>query len=93
MYVHENQINGKVYVGKCLLPSRRFLGKGWGYTRHPRFIEDIKKYGWDNFSHEILYDDLTEAEAYRLEAFLIDYYSANNPKYGYNRMSGRKLKR
>lgn len=88
VYVHENQMNGKVYIGKSCLPHHRFGANGVGYNHNKAFAEDINLYGWDNFSHEILYEELTETEAYELESFLIGYYHAYDSKYGYNHQRG-----
>jgi len=57
---------------------------GDGYKRCPLFYRAIKKYGWDNFSHEVLYDKLTKDEAISDEIYLIQYYKSNNNKFGYN---------
>lgn len=93
VYVHENQINGKVYVGMTSNPKFRFAGNGSSY-KHSRnggttaFGKAIEEYGWDAFSHEILWDDLTIDEARRLERFAISYYDSTNPEKGYNRHPG-----
>lgn len=48
----------------------------------------IQKYGWENFSHEILYEVSTIEEANKLEIELIEQYKANDPAYGYNLQAG-----
>ena len=93
VYVHENQINGKVYVGMTCCPEKRFAGKGSNYKqffrgRKSKFGLAIEKYGWDNFTHEIIWDNLTINEARRMERHLIDFYSATDPQYGYNSNQG-----
>lgn len=93
VYVHENQVNGKVYVGMTSCPRFRLAGNGSAYIHSSNggttaFGRAIKKYGWNTFSHEILWDDLTINEARRLERFLISYYDSTNPDKGYNRHKG-----
>lgn len=48
----------------------------------------LKKYGWDNFSHEILLSDLTEEEMEYWEDYYIEFYDSRNPDKGYNIMKG-----
>ncbi|MBP3801390.1 MAG: hypothetical protein J6I85_05165 [Clostridia bacterium] len=48
------------------------------------FYSAIQKYGWNNFSHEILYTNLSLEEANYKEAELIQKYQTTNPQYGYN---------
>ena len=93
VYIHENQINGKVYVGMTCCPEKRFAGKGCNYKQSFRgkkspFGLAIEKYGWDNFTHEIIYNDLTLEEARQMEKYLIKFYSATDPRYGYNANKG-----
>ena len=88
IYIHRNKINGKVYVGQtCQNPERRWR-KGEGYVKTPFFYNAIKKYGWDNFSHEIIEEGLTQEEANKKEEYWIKYYNANNADFGYNLKSG-----
>lgn len=87
IYKHTNKINGKVYIGQTRMkPSERFKN-GLGY-RTQIFYRAIQKYGWDNFEHEVLFENLTQDEANELEIQMIAEYQSNNPEYGYNISSG-----
>ena len=98
VYKHTNIVNGKVYIGKCYRkPSYRWGINGSGYLRCSRghtkadqrhFANAIKKYGWDNFKHEILFNNLTPDEASRIEALMIAKYESNKPTKGYNMTRG-----
>ena len=45
----------KVYIGiTSRKPKKRWVN-GEGYSNNDYFTKAIKKYGWDNFKHEILY--------------------------------------
>lgn len=88
IYIHINKINHKVYVGQtCQIPEQRWRN-GEGYKESPRFYNAIKKYGWDNFEHLILFSNLTQEEANIYEKELIKNYSSNYEEYGYNMTSG-----
>lgn len=92
VYKHTNLINNKVYIGQtCQKPEYRWGSKGQNY-KSGHFRSAIDKYGWNNFSHEILYDDLTSEEANRLETELIIKYNSDNPEYGYNLDKGGNSK-
>ena len=46
--------SGKVYIGQtCLKPEYRWRN-GKGYKTQILFYRAIKKYGWDNISHQII---------------------------------------
>ena len=86
VYKHTNKSNQKSYIGMtCLNPCVRWKG-GQGYSAQKKFYTDILRYGWDNFTHEILYSDLSKEEAMQKEKELITRY--NTIKNGYN-TSGR----
>ena len=72
VYKHYNPINHKVYIGqtKKSNPNDRWQS-GQGYQKNPAFFDDIIKYGWDNFIHEILAQGLTKEEADKLESYYI----------------------
>ncbi|MBR6613171.1 MAG: GIY-YIG nuclease family protein [Clostridia bacterium] len=89
VYKHTNKINKKVYIGLTRQkPSLRWKG-GSGYK--PKTIgttsyiyNAILKYGWDNFSHEILLVGLTKEEAEKAEIELIAKYKSDQREFGYN---------
>ena len=86
VYKHQNLINGKIYIGiTSQIPEKRWRN-GQGYYNHKKFYAAIKKYGWDNFSHDILYSNLTEEQACLLEQQLIQKY--NSKINGYNLTDG-----
>jgi hypothetical protein len=89
VYIHTNKINGKKYVGitRQNPPDKRWK-KGTGYTNNYYFTNSIKKYGWDNFNHEIIYDGLSQDDAKKHEIELIAEYNTTNEKFGYNKTKG-----
>lgn len=84
VYIHENIINGKVYIGITgQKPSKRW-DNGRGYNNNVYFHSAIVKYGWHNFTHRILYDNLTLEQANEIEKCLIQEYGSTDPSKGYN---------
>lgn len=74
--------SGKVYVGITKRKPEYRWNKGKGYREDQIvFYRAIKKYGWNNFTHEILYTDLSEKDAKNLEIFLIKQYKTLNISY------------
>jgi group I intron endonuclease len=61
---------------------------GLGYRAQKRFYRAIKKYGWDSFTHEILFSGLSFEEAEQKERDLIQNYRSNDKNFGYNIESG-----
>ncbi|RFZ78234.1 hypothetical protein DS742_14040 [Lacrimispora amygdalina] len=90
IYKHTNTINGKVYVGQTYTSLRARFGKnGVGYRGCKLFYKAIQKYGWDNFSHEILEDNIhTQEIANDREKFYIKQYKSTNSEFGYNLTNG-----
>lgn len=84
VYVHQNRANGKIYIGMTGQTLKDRYNGGWGYLRCPAFQNAINKYGWDNFNHIELIDELTQEEALICEEYLINKYDSTNPKKGYN---------
>ena len=90
IYAHINKINGKVYIGQtCYRNINQRWRHGEGYKRSPHFYNAIQKYGWENFEHIILFEDICGYElADVIERELIQKYQSNNSEYGYNISSG-----
>lgn len=89
VYMHTNKINGKKYVGQTKMkPEERWGRKGHRYKECTHFFNAIKKWGFDNFEHEIVYSGLSHTEANKKEQELIELYNTRNSKYGYNLREG-----
>ena len=91
VYRHTCLFNNKVYIGiTSRKPEARWGREGNGYQQqhHPHFYNAIQKYGWNNFSHDILFTNLTQEEAEAKEIELITLYKANDREYGYNELAG-----
>lgn len=87
VYKHTSPSN-KIYIGiTCQNIDRRWRN-GNGYKSQKYFYRAIEKYGWDNFKHEILYENLEKEQAKILEMSLIYYYDSTNPSFGYNLTKG-----
>lgn len=84
VYCHTNKINGKKYIGITSQQPERRWNSGKGYVNNEYFFRSIQKYGWDNFTHEILYSELTKPEAEKIEVKLIQKYNSSKPESGYN---------
>lgn len=82
--------NGKVYIG---ITSYRWhesarWKNGEGYNNQTYMRNAIKKYGWENIIHEILFEDLTKEQAEQKEIELIAFYKSNKKQFGYNIQNG-----
>ena len=83
VYKHTSP-NNKVYIGiTSQRPSHRWQN-GQGYHTQRYFWRAIQKYGWDNFTHEILFTGLSEKDAKEKEIELIAFYQSWHPNFGYN---------
>lgn len=93
VYVHTFP-NGKKYIGiTCKTPNKRWQnGTGYDKDHQPVMYNAIKKYGWGNVSHEVLFDGLTLKEAAEKEKELIALHKTNcsryGNEYGYNMTDG-----
>lgn len=80
--------SGKCYIGI----TRQRLTKRWkngqGYKGCTAFFRAIEKYGWENISHEILAEGLTEEDACTEEQKYIKLFRSADPAYGYNLTHG-----
>lgn len=89
VYKHTCLVNNKVYIGiTSLSPEKRWGCQGRSYRNNSHFYSAIQKYGWDNFSHDVLYDGLSFEEAAQKEIELIAFFKSNSREFGYNISSG-----
>lgn len=81
--------SGKIYIGQTNSTLSQRAGKnGSLYSKCPYFYKAIQKYGFKNFTVEILKDNLTEQEANYWEEYYIREWDATNPDIGYNLARG-----
>lgn len=88
VYMHTNLTTLKKYCGITKMKPETRWNNGLGYKSNKKFYSDVKKYGWDGFSHEILYDNLDYLQARTIETKIIK--ELNLIKDGYNQ-SGSTL--
>ena len=89
VYVWTNNITGLRYVGTTGTSMEKRAGTdGYHYQGSPRFYNAIQKYGFYNFSYEILADNLTKEAAADLEKRYIQEFDTTNPEHGYNLQEG-----
>ena len=78
----------KRYVGiTSRSPKDRWGYNGSGY-KGQAFENAIRKYGWDNIEHKILYMGLSKEDAEQKEIELIAFYRTTDDDYGYNVQNG-----
>lgn len=87
IYIHTSP-TGKKYIGTTQQkdPKMRW-DSGWGYKNNRHFFSAIKKYGWNNFIHQLIEVD-TKEDMWYGEKYLIRYYNTTDPQKGYNLSSG-----
>ncbi|RWZ87180.1 MAG: GIY-YIG nuclease family protein [Hydrotalea sp. AMD] len=85
IYKHTSP-SGKSYIGLTNNYQRR-CNEHKSSTGCMAFNNAIQKYGWDNFHHEILIENLTLDEANMLESKLIQSHNTLYPN-GYNLREG-----
>ena len=84
VYMHTSP-SGKRYIGiTSKNPPELRWENGYGYRRHEHFWNAIDLYGWKNFKHEILFNNLTLSEAQDKEVELIAYFKSDQRAFGYN---------
>lgn len=86
VYCHTSKTTGKKYVGITSNRPKKRWDCGRGYITQIKFYSDIEKYGWKDFTHEIIESGLTEQEAKDMEVDLIS--KLNLIENGYNVLEG-----
>lgn len=90
IYMHKNKVNGKVYIGQTRRELNQRFGKdGSHYVGCKLFYRAIKKYGWNNFEHVLLEENIKDSDtANEREMFYIEKYNSTDNNYGYNILRG-----
>lgn len=86
IYKFFNNINSKVYIGQTITEKNRFRDHKYCYSES-YFHNAIKKYGFENFSYEVL-ERVDESLLDEREIYWISYFNSNDPEYGYNLTEG-----
>lgn len=92
VYIIQNKINYKIYVGKTNNPKKRFSKHleiaRRGFSIRKEFFglvhKAIVKYGENNFSFLVLESYDIEGECLEAEKFWIEYFRTNVNKFGMN---------
>lgn len=92
VYMHVTP-NGKRYIGVTKTRLAKRWQRGLGYKCNEYFTNAIKKYGWDNIDHVVLFDNLNREEAEQKEIELIKQYKTTDREYGYNIEGGGSLRK
>jgi group I intron endonuclease len=82
IYKHTSP-SGKIYIGQTSNYKKRCSQHKSQTNRCQAFSKAIEKYGWENFTHEILKENLTIDEANHWEEFYICDLNTLSPN-GYN---------
>ena len=88
VYMHKNLINGKIYIGQSNNVKDRWSRNGERYKGCSHFYAAIQKYGWNNFEHIILEDNISLQEIEKKEKYWIAQYQSNLKEKGYNLTEG-----
>lgn len=93
IYKIQNKINGKVYIGQSIdIFSRWATGHTIAQEKNKHLKSSYLKYGFDNFSFEILRKIKSTTLAQVLlncfESYYIEKYQSMNPSKGYNKRTG-----
>lgn len=80
VYMHKSP-SGKVYIGITKRDLEIRWANGEGYKTCPIFYNAIRKYGWKNIEHKLLFENLNDISAKLIEIDLIYYYKSINMSY------------
>ena len=89
IYCLTNKVNGKKYVGQTINYKRRMYQHSMAHKECRALSNAIKKYGWHNFTSQIVITTNSHNELDRLEEKLIKEYNTFTPN-GYNLTSAAR---
>lgn len=83
--MHTLKIDNRKYIGiTCQDPKQRWGSNGVRYKKNKYFYNAIQKYGWSNFKHEILFEELLWDQACLKEKALIKLFDTTKHDKGFN---------
>ena len=89
VYCYTNNINNKKYIGCTSKTTTERAGTdGKNYKGSPYFMNAIIKYGFSNFTVEILAHNVSRDVAASIEKFYIKKFNTIDYKFGYNLHKG-----
>lgn len=94
VYVIQNNVTKKVYVGVSVNPQTRWKGHrscANSGRRKNRFYDAIRSYGAENFTLSIIEEHANAQECAEAECFWIEYFRSWDPAFGYNLNMGGSL--
>lgn len=80
---------GKIYIGRTTKDKlyQRCL-YGVGYSHNKELTDDIVKFGWNNFKHEVI-AEIEDTDAAFIERQYILKYKSHIPTIGYNKYTNK----
>lgn len=94
IYIINNDINDKIYVGKTKQRDRRARWRNHrsdcnrGKQPNSLLYKAMRKYGLEHFDFKIIEEDIPENQLNKREQYWIKYYDSHNPNKGYNLTDG-----
>lgn len=86
IYLIQNKINNKIYVGQSKVPNNRWIRHKYDAVvrkkPHPLYLS-IRKYGIEHFSFQII-ENWENDEIDEAETFWIHFFRSYDRAYGYN---------
>lgn len=86
-----NKINGKCYIGQTIQKFKMRVGDHKKYSRKSKsaFYNAVRKYGWESFEWEIMYNDIPTDQLDNMERWSIaNFDTLAQNRNGYNTDSG-----
>lgn len=90
IYKITNSINYKIYIGKTINLQKRIAKYKRSLKKESsqNIIKSMKKYGFENFMFEIIYECESLDELNDKEKYFINSFNSMNEEVGYNMTSG-----
>lgn len=86
VYELQNNITKQKYIGMTSQTLKMRFKNGKGYKEYTKINQAIKKYGWENFKHKILFETTKLSLAEEKEKYYIKKFGTI--KNGYNKQLG-----